>query len=45
MKHRRTDPECTQFRQPRGLIALWWFSRRRGLICRVCAVGYPAWEA
>ena len=35
-KHIKTDPACTQFREPRTRIGRWKYDRARGKACMVC---------
>lgn len=42
MRHRTTDPACTQHHPPTGLLGRWWFDRHRGRACRLCS-GRTSW--
>lgn len=36
--HRKTDPACFYYKEPRTLIQHWRFDRNRGRSCETCQV-------
>lgn len=36
IRHRRTDPACRHFQQPRSWWARWRYNRARGRSCAYC---------